>query len=118
MTTLHYTFKALDVEAFEQALHEWAERVAKGNARDRRRLARQRVASLALDGKGLRGTHGEELPGVRLVALYDVHTGVMLARKRGAGPMTQAPPLARQQRCSTLIPKPSARQIARVPQPA
>ncbi len=81
VTTLHYTFKALDVEAFEQALQQWAERVATGSARGRRGLV-----PLALDGKGLRGIHGEELPGVRLVALYDVHAGVVLAQKGGQDP--------------------------------
>ncbi len=38
------------------------------------------MAPLALDGKGRRGVHGEELPGVRLVALYDVQAGLVLAQ--------------------------------------
>lgn len=41
---------------------------------------------LALGGKGLRGIHREALPGVRLVALYDVQAGVVLAQKGGQDP--------------------------------
>lgn len=37
--------------------------------------------AIALDGKALRGIHGEELAGVRLVTLYDVHAGLVLAQK-------------------------------------
>jgi hypothetical protein len=36
-----------------------------------------------LDGKALRGIHGEELPGVRLVALYAPEAGLGDRRKRG-----------------------------------
>lgn len=86
VATLHYTFKSLDVEAFEQALQRWAEAVAGGNVHDRRGQVLQALAPLALDGKGLRGIHGEELPGVRLVALYDVHAGLVLAQKGGQDP--------------------------------
>jgi hypothetical protein len=81
VATLHYTFKALEVEAFEQALAGWAAQVAAGSVRGS--MIR---APLALDGKGLRGMHGEELPGVRLVALYDVQAGVVLAQKGGKDP--------------------------------
>jgi DDE_Tnp_1-associated len=81
VATLHYTFKALDVEAFERALEGWAAQVASGRVRGSTVLA-----PLALDGKGLRGIHGEELPGVRLVALYDVHAGMVLAQKGGQDP--------------------------------
>ena len=86
VATLHYTFAALDVEAFEAALQQWAQRVAAAEAEDPRggRAPRRRMPRpLALDGKGLRGIHGEELPGVRLVALYDVQAGVVLAQKGG-----------------------------------
>lgn len=97
VATLHYTFKALDVEAFEQALAQWAAQVAQG-ARGSAQEARaslvrqgwgrqaQALAPLALDGKGLRGIHGEELPGVRLVALYDVQAGLVLAQTGGQDP--------------------------------
>ncbi len=91
VATLHYTFKALDVAAFEQALQHWATQVApaqRGTARAslvRQGWGRQAqaLAPLALDGKGLRGIHGEELPGVRLVALYDVQAGLVLAQTGG-----------------------------------
>src|SRR5207248_3061634 len=54
VATLHRVFKRLDVAAFEQALGEW--------------LARSRIAPdepLAVDGKTLRGIHGEAVPGDR-----------------------------------------------------
>ncbi len=66
MATRHATCKALDVAAFERALAGWAAQVAAGRVRGSTVLA-----PLALDGKGRRGMHGEELPGVRVVALYD-----------------------------------------------
>jgi len=62
--TLHRVFRRLDVAAFERILGEW--------------LQETRVPSggkdlLALDGKTLRGIHGEEIPGVHLVAAYSTH---------------------------------------------
>lgn len=81
VATLHYAFKVLDVEAFEQALAGWAAQVASRTSGSGR--GRTALAPLALDGKGLRGIHGEEVPGVRLVALYDVQAGVALAQKGG-----------------------------------
>ena len=59
----HEVFKALDVEAFEAVLSRWAQQhLGPGEA-------------IALDGKALRGIHGEELPGVRLVAAYAHRAG-------------------------------------------
>jgi len=84
VTTLHYTCKALDVAAFEAAVQQWAAvTVADARATQRERAP---LVPLALDGKGLRGIHGqhgEELPGVRLVARYDVQAGLVLAHKGG-----------------------------------
>jgi hypothetical protein len=92
VATLHYTFKALDVEAFEVALQQWAQQqvaAAGDTGAPRGRCGAQprpTPGPLALDGKGLRGIHGEELPGVRLVALYDVHAGLVLVQKGGQDP--------------------------------
>jgi hypothetical protein len=72
VATLHRVFKALDVEVFETVLAHWAQAALGG-----------RGAAIALDGKALRGIHGEHLPGVRLVAAYDVRTGLVLAQKGG-----------------------------------
>lgn len=57
--TLHYLFGRLDAEAFEAALQRWFEQqgIALGEA-------------FAMDGKRLRGIHGEAVPGVHLVAAY------------------------------------------------
>jgi DDE_Tnp_1-associated len=78
-TTLHYVFKRLEVDAFEAELQAWAAQTLD-----------PRTQQLVLDGKALRGIHGEELPGVRLVALYAPEAGLVLAQaggqdQRGAG---------------------------------
>ena len=41
--------------------------------------------ALAVDGKALRGLHGDELPGVRLVAAYAVGAGLVVGQKGGQG---------------------------------
>jgi len=74
VATLHRVFKALDVAAFERAVGEW--------------LARSGVApddALALDGKTLRGIHGEDIPGVHLVAAYAHQAAVVVAQLRTEG---------------------------------
>lgn len=91
VATLHYTFKGLDVEGFEQALQRWAAQVGVASqdapvTPGPQPRGRPPLTPLALDGKALRGIHGqhgEELPGVRLVALYDVPAGLVLAQKGG-----------------------------------
>src|SRR5918912_2254670 len=74
VATLHLAFKALDATAFEAALAGWAG----GQLGDR-------WETVALDGKALRGIHGEELPGVRLVAAYCDRAGLVLAQSGGQG---------------------------------
>ena len=71
-STVHLVFKALDVPAFEAALQTWA-RLQLGD----------RGKAIAIDGKGLRGIHGEEVPGVRLVAAYCDEAGLVLAQTGG-----------------------------------
>jgi hypothetical protein len=72
VSTLHLVFKDLDVAAFEAAVGDWAvEQLG------------DRGEAIALDGKALRGIHGEELPGVRLVAAYSDWAGLVLAQSGG-----------------------------------
>lgn len=71
VSTLHLVFRDLDAAAFEAALGQWA----------RANLGAEEA--IALDGKGLRGIHGEELPGVRLVAAYADGAGLVLAQSGG-----------------------------------
>ena len=71
VSTLDVVFRGLDVVAFERALSQWAQARAPNRPR------------LAIDGTGLRGIHGEELPGVRLVAAYCDEAGLVLAQKGG-----------------------------------
>jgi hypothetical protein len=73
VATLHRLFKRLDAAVFEQALGEW--------------LARSGIAAdepLAVDGKTLRGVHGEGIPGAHLVSVYALRAGAVLAQIRTA----------------------------------
>jgi hypothetical protein len=79
LATLHLLFKRLDVVAFEAAIGEWAQETLGGDGE-----------AIAIDGKGLRGIHGEELPGVRLVAAYSDRAGLVLALSGSPGSRTRA----------------------------
>jgi hypothetical protein len=72
--TLHRLFAALDVAAFEQALGTWL--AASGVEPDE---------ALALDGKTLRGIHGDEVPGVHLVAAFAHRSGAVLGQAPSPG---------------------------------
>lgn len=72
VSTLHLVFRDLDAAVFEAALAAWARSCLGGQA-----------AAIAIDGKSLRGIHGEELPGVRLVAGYADAAGLVLAQSGG-----------------------------------
>lgn len=74
VSTLHEVFRRLDKEAFEGALRGWAQEQLGAGGED-----------IAIDGKSLRGIHGEELPGVHLVAGYAQKAGLVLAQKGGGG---------------------------------
>ena len=81
VATLHLLFKDLDIAYFEQALQNWAQR----NLGDRGKVIAIDGAdrSAVLRPKGLRGIHGEEIPGVRLVAAYADEVGLVLTQKGG-----------------------------------
>jgi DDE family transposase len=71
VATLHRVFRRLDVAAFEAALGAW--------------LAQTGIAPdepLAVDGKTLRGLHGEAIPGAHLVSVYALRAGAVLAQLR------------------------------------
>ena len=70
VSTLHQVFSRLDREAFELLLGQWlGERGLEAGE------------ALAIDGKRLRGIHGEQLPGVHLVAAYAHQSGVVLGQQ-------------------------------------
>ena len=72
--TLHRIFAGLDVEAFEAVVHRW--------------LSDHFVRSdeaLALDGKTLRGIHGEEIAGVHLVAAFAHGSGAVVGQAQSPG---------------------------------
>lgn len=70
VAALFRVFRDLDRDAFEHALGAWvrAQGIPAGEA-------------IALDGKHLRGIHGEAVPGVHLVAAYAHQTGAVLDQK-------------------------------------
>jgi len=74
VATLHLVFSRLDPAAFESALRDWAQDSLGGSGE-----------TIAIDGKSLRGIHGEELPGVHLVAAYAQRAGLVLAQSGGRG---------------------------------
>jgi hypothetical protein len=70
VSTLHQVFSRLDREAFERALGAWLQqRGLKG------------AEAVAVDGKTLRGVHGAQWPGVRLVAAYVHQTGTVVGQE-------------------------------------
>jgi len=70
VATLFRLFRDLDRDAFERVLAAWV-----------RSQGLPPGEGLAIDGKQLRGIHGEELPGVHLVAAYAHHSGQVLGQK-------------------------------------
>jgi hypothetical protein len=74
VATLHRVFKRLDVAAFEAALGAWLQQTGVAP-----------TDPIAVDGKTLRGIHGEEIPGVHLVSAYTHAAGAILAQLQTAG---------------------------------
>ena len=74
VATFHRVFKDLDVDAFEAVLREWL--INSGL---------ERGEALSLDGKTLRGIHGQEIPGVHLVSAYAAGSGAVLAQVAAPG---------------------------------
>ena len=74
VATLHRVFKDLDVAAFEEVLREWV----KDSGVDLGSV-------VSVDGKTLRGIHGEEIPGVHLVSAYAAGGEAVLAQMATAG---------------------------------
>jgi len=66
VSTLHRVFSRLELSSFESTLPAWAQQ----NLDDEEE-------AIAIDGKGLRGIHGEELPGVpRCMGAYAPKAGL------------------------------------------
>src|SRR5579875_801976 len=74
VATLHRVFKGLDAAAFERAVGGWLAQLGTGPGE-----------VLAVDGKTLRGLHGERLPGAHLVAVYALQREAVLARVAAPG---------------------------------
>jgi hypothetical protein len=71
-STLSEILRAIDISAFESAVGSWLQRQA----------ARHGWTAIAIDGKSLRGSTGEQLPAVHLVAGYAHEAEVVLAQLR------------------------------------
>jgi hypothetical protein len=72
--TFHRVFAALDEAGFERALGDWLAQSGV-NADD----------AIAVDGKTLRGIHGDRVPGVHLVAAYAHRAQVVLGQAASPG---------------------------------
>jgi hypothetical protein len=72
--TLHRLFAALDAPAFERALGRWLQTSGIDPAE-----------AIALDGKTLRGIHGDAVPGVHLVAAFAHRAGTVLGQAPSPG---------------------------------
>jgi hypothetical protein len=72
--TLHRVLKRVQAKAFEAVLAQWFQ--ARGL---------KPGEGIALDGKTLRGIHGEEVPGVHLVAAYAHRRGIVLDQEAAPG---------------------------------
>lgn len=70
VATLHRVFRSLDREALERVLGRWLQ----GHGLEE-------GEPIALDGKTLRGIHGEELPGVHLVAAFAHRSGIVVGQQ-------------------------------------
>lgn len=74
VATFHRVFRELDAPAFEAVLGEWL-----------RARGLQPGEGLAVDGKTLRGIHGEEIAGVHLVAAFAHETGIVIDQQATQG---------------------------------
>jgi hypothetical protein len=74
VATLHRVFRTLKVQAFEAILGNWL-RGSGARAKE----------PIALDGKTLRGIHGEEIPGVHLVSAFTLTTSTVLYQQATQG---------------------------------
>jgi hypothetical protein len=72
--TVHRVFRRVDAKAFERVLTQWfwARGLEPGEG-------------IAIDGKTLRGIHGEEMPGVHLIAAYAHGRGIVLDQEAAPG---------------------------------
>jgi predicted transposase YbfD/YdcC len=77
-STLHNVFKELDLAAFEARLQEWAERVVQTMEGDG---PRGRLRGRALDGKTLRGSKKQGVPGTHLLSLVSHCLGLTLVQQ-------------------------------------
>jgi hypothetical protein len=73
-TAIHRVFRRLKVKAFEAVLAQWFQ--ARGL---------KPGEGIAIDGKTLRGIHGEEVPGVHLVSAYAHRRGIVLDQEAAPG---------------------------------
>jgi hypothetical protein len=71
-STLSEILRAIDIKAFEAAIGRWLQRQADQHG----------WKAIAIDGKSLRGSTGEQLPAVHLVAGYAHEAQVVLAQLR------------------------------------
>lgn len=99
VATLHRVFRAVDVAAFEAAVGTW-----------RARTGVAPTDVLAVAGQSLRGSHGDEVPGVHLVAVSAHQAAAVLAQLRTlrADLAAAFPPVADDRADGLGLPTPTA----------
>lgn len=74
VATVHRIFRRMDRGAFEGVLGQWLQE-----------QDLHKETALAVDGKTLRGIHGEQVPGVHLVAAYAHRLGIVMGQQAAKG---------------------------------
>lgn len=86
---LHRVFKRLKGEEFEGILGQWIAQCLdvspEGKETPKRGEERAPAAVIAIDGKSLRGIHGEEILGKHLVSAYQVAAGAVIGQEMCQG---------------------------------
>ena len=85
VSTLHQVFSRLDREAFETTLGQWLQERSRSGGRSE-------GEAVAIDGKALRGIHGDQLPGVHLVVAYAHQAGIVVGQQAVGGRRTSWTP--------------------------
>jgi hypothetical protein len=68
--SLHYVFGSLDATAFESVLGSWFWQ----------QVPRKTLQAVSMDGKFLKGIHGERIAGVHLVSAFAHHLGLPMGQ--------------------------------------
>lgn len=98
INTLHLVLKNLDVAAFEAVLSKWVG--------SRTQAPFEELQPVAIDGKTIRGSKSQGVPGVHLLSAFANHNGAVLAQVAVStqdNEITQAQPLLEQLNLNGIV---------------